>query len=203
MPFFGYALIFVCRSSAVIVFTFLNMFETHMFENFLWESSAILQVYTNSFLKNQLVYRYFWSIHFKVRVSQNLFCRRPLSYGGPEVQLFSANHNYLLQITTTFYKPKLFQYCNFFLQSTTFLSMLRLFSTNHDFIHQATTFFYLSQLFFPNIAAFFYNSQLFSITFQFFSTNHNFFLQTTTFFRNIATFLSKSHLFSTNHNLFL
>ena len=45
--------IFVCRSSAVAVFTFLKMFDTHMFENFLWKSSAIvkLQVYTNSSLK--------------------------------------------------------------------------------------------------------------------------------------------------------
>ena len=42
--------ILVCRSSAVIVFTFFKKFETHMFENFLWKSSAIvkLQVYTNS-----------------------------------------------------------------------------------------------------------------------------------------------------------
>ena len=57
MPFFH---IFVCRSSALIVFTCLKMFETHMFENFLRKSSAIvkLQVY-QFFPKNQMVHRCF------------------------------------------------------------------------------------------------------------------------------------------------
>ena len=67
--------IFVCRRSAVIVFTFLKMFETHMFENFLWKSLAIikLQAYTNSSLKNQLIQRYFWSICFRLKSHKTYF----------------------------------------------------------------------------------------------------------------------------------
>ena len=73
-------LIFVCRGSALIVFTFLKMSETHLLENFKWKSTTIVkfQVYTNSSLKNQLVRRNFWSIYFRVNVSYNLFCRKPL-----------------------------------------------------------------------------------------------------------------------------
>ena len=53
------------------------MFEAHRFENFQWKNSATikLQAYTNSSLKNQVVHRYFWSIYFRVKVSQNLFLK--------------------------------------------------------------------------------------------------------------------------------
>ena len=92
-------------------------------------------------------------------------------YRGPEVQLFSTNHNFFLQSTTFFYKSQLF-------------------STNHSFFLQTTTFFYKSQLF----STFF---QLLSIILQLFSTNRNFFLQFTTFFYKSQLFSAKSQLFST------
>ena len=88
-----------------------------------------------------------------------------LAYGGPEVQLFSTNHNYFLQTTTFFYKSQLF-------------------STNHNFFLQIVTIFYI-------LATFFYKSQLFSTILQLFSIIHNFFLQITTFFCKIATFFHR------------
>ena len=62
--------------------------------------------------------------------------------GGTEVQLFSTKHNFFSNIATFFYKAHLFfQYCNFFLQSTTFFSNI-------------ATFFYKAQLFFPILQLF-------------------------------------------------
>ena len=98
------------------------------------------------------------------------------NYGGPEVQLFSTNHNYFLQITTSFYKPQLF-------------------STNHNFFLQYGNFFL-------QITTFFYKSQLFSTFLQLFVQYWNFFLQSCNFFLQCTTFFYKWLLFSINHYFF-
>ena len=105
-------------------------------------------------------------------------------YGGPEMQLFSANHNYFLQTTTFFYKSQLF-------------------STNHNFFLQIATIFYI-------LASFFYKSQLFSTNYNFFLQIaiifyilETLFYNPATFFLQTATFFYKLQLFSTTLQLFL
>ena len=70
------------------------------------------------------------------------------------MQLFSTNHNYFLQNTTTFDKPQRFsrndncflQSCNYFLQTTTFFKKYKVFSTTCNIYYNLILHVAISQI---------------------------------------------------------
>ena len=111
------------------------------------------------------------------------FSGQSLSYGGPEVHLFSTDHKYFHQTTTFFYN-------------------IVSFSTNPNNFYQTTTFFYNIETFFYKLQLFSTLLQLFSTVLKLFSTIHNFFYKPQLLLYNIESFLYIIRTFSTNCNLF-